>query len=85
MSRFREIGAVRVWVRGDDEHYTMHPSQYQEIRAAWLRGDCFFEGQDLWGDTMIINLRNVVVISLATPDAIAEADDDRRDEELVSP
>ena len=83
MSKFSELGAVRVWMRGDDSAFTLHPRHFNEIRAAWMRGDCFFDAQDLFGDPVTVNLRNVVVIGLATPAAIAEADDEKRDEDLV--
>lgn len=87
--RSAEIGATRVWLRGDPEAYSLHPKHYGDLKLALLFGcsparkgdvgeiaiNCpvYFEATDCYGDEILIRLSDIVAVLRATPEAFAEA------------
>lgn len=81
--RGAEIGVCRVWCKEDPNAYLLHPDCYGPLKAAWMRGEAFFTGRDCYGDEMVVKLGQVVVISHATPNAMAEAAEDNKADKLA--
>jgi hypothetical protein len=81
--RSSEIGCCRVWCKDDPSAYLLHPRHYEALKAAWMRGEAFYEGDDCYGEEMVVKLGHVVVISLATPAAMALADADAEADKLT--
>ena len=85
MTRFQQIGGCRVWMRGDEGAFVLHPRHFVALRTAWQSGERFFEGTDVYGDVLVLSLHNVVALALATAQGVARCDDDQREQELASP
>ena len=78
-----EIGCTRIWTRDDPNAWLLHPDHYEYIKAAWMRGEAFYIGTDCYGDEMVVKLGAVIVISLATPEAMAAANEDAKADRLL--
>ena len=65
--RSDEIGACRVWMKGEGDPYFLHPDEYPRLKAAWIHGDTFFEGRDTYETPTVLKLGNVSMIDLVTP------------------
>lgn len=80
--RSEEIGCVRLWAKEDPNAFLLHPDLWADVRQAWMNGETFFEGRDCYDDLMVVKLSAIVVISLATPKAMAEAGEDAEADRL---
>ena len=80
--KLQEIGVCRVWVRDDDSSFHFHPDCYDALKAAWMRGEAFFEGRDCYDEALVVKLGAVVCISRGTPEHMAEASADAEADKL---
>jgi hypothetical protein len=78
--RIDEIGATRVWVKGDASAFLFHPDCYASVLAAWDGNERRFTGRDLYGDLLTVKVADIVAVNLATPEvlAIARADEEEQ-------
>ena len=83
MSIYEEIGSCRVYMKGDDKCFVLHPAHYPMIRAAWMNGNAFYEGEDGYGDALTVKLGEVAAVALWTPEAIAQAMAEQREDALT--
>lgn len=80
--RLQEIGVARVWVKDDENAFHFHPDLYESLKAAWMHGETFYEGVDVYGDLLVVKLAAVVAISRGTPEHMAEAHADAEADKL---
>jgi len=79
--RIEEIGATRVWLKGDGSAFLFHPDCFPGILGAWdAATERLFCGRDLYGDALAVKIADIVAVSRATPEAIAagKADEDEQ-------
>jgi hypothetical protein len=69
--RSDEIGACRVWMRGDSDPYFLHPEEYPRLREAWMAGRTFFEGRGTYDTPTVLKLAAVDMIDLVLPEGMA--------------
>lgn len=85
-TRRREIGYAAAWSKTEGS-YAFHPSEYDALKTAWMKGAAFFTGQTLHGDECTVKLACVEAVMLYTPEGIAsvraEEDADRSDDMLT--
>jgi hypothetical protein len=72
-----------VWCKEDPDAFLLHPDCYAPLKTAWMNGEAFFTGRDAYGDEVIVKLGQVVAISRATPEAMAEAAEDAKADKLA--
>jgi len=77
-----EIGCTQVWMKEDPDSFQLHPGCYDSLRAAWMKGEAFFEGRDCYDEVVTIKLGQVVAISHSTPEVRRQARADRAADKL---
>lgn len=82
MARRHEIGQMRVWCRGDGASWTLHPDGYDGLRSAWMRGESFWTGADLYGAMVTVKLGEVVAVGRCSPESVAEHEADDKEDAL---
>ena len=80
--RAEQIGICRVWVKEDSDSFHFHPDCWEPLKAAWMRGEAFFEGRDPYDDVLVMKLGAVVAMSQGTPEHMAEAAADAEADKL---
>lgn len=81
-----ELPHVRVELKQGAGWYGLPVSQRDDVKAAWMRGQAFYDGVDLWGDEVTIKLGDVSGVTLRTQagcDAIDEEDEERKRRKLT--
>lgn len=78
--RLEEIGATRVWVKGDGSAFLFHPECYEAVLAAWDGNERRFTGRDLYGDLLTVQVADIVAVNRATPEAFAMAKADEEEQ-----
>lgn len=67
-----DIPRIVVWFLDGSQSYIV-AEQWPQLKTAFLNGDTFFIGNDLVGDEMVIKLREVNALGLASTAGIARA------------
>ncbi len=79
-------GFVNVWCKGDRGAYTMARNEFDSLHEAWRlavagTGPRLYEGLDLYGDPIVLDLLEIRAIGEASPAGLAAYDteeDERR-------
>ncbi len=79
--RQSEIGACRVWLKEDQDAFSLHPSEYERLKYEFMAGGAFFVGRELYGDEIVIKLSSVVAILHVSPEAVTMSANDRAAQE----
>lgn len=61
-----------------DTSFALHLDEYPALKKAFMAGEAFFIGRDLYGDEVVIRLPGIVAISRNTPEAAAEFNAERK-------
>lgn len=72
--RASEIGATRVWMKGDDTAFPLHPDCYEPLLAALTTNSAgFFRGWDCYDSPIFLRLSEIAAICKITPESTLKA------------
>lgn len=74
-----KIGSARVYVKDDPDCFLLHPDCYEALKSAWMKGEAFFVGKDVYGDESVVKLGAVIFISRGTPETARLAREEARE------
>ena len=64
----------------DGSSYSLRREDYEPLLAAWMAGNAFFTGHTTYGAPVTIKLSRVEGVMDCSPEIVAIADDDAREE-----
>ena len=64
----------------DSTAWILPTAVWTEVRAAWMAGRAFWEGEDAWGAVVVIKLADVVGLAFWDDTRIAVAEDEGAEE-----
>lgn len=75
----REMPHFRAVTR-DDTPWGLPDESYEEFLAAWMRGEAFWRGIDLWDQPITIKLATIVAVVRKTEHSLALGDAEEQEE-----
>lgn len=68
--RIRETGCAWAYAKYRDAAYPIPRAHFGALRAAWMAGEAFYEGQSVYGSPIVLRLGDIVAIEDASPAAM---------------